>query len=196
MGKRGPARQAGKREASGRLSRQREEVAVRALKRMRDVDQIERDTLAAGMASRIHEGVRPELARDQFAGSFVGRLYLGGELTRIQLEAAEIYFRECQDNSIACASPSPPRAVDLNRAHGSPVDAEDVGRTQAARQKYDAARRAVMEKQIEVRGFANLFGALSVCVLEDHPATNLIGDLRIALNALAKHYKVDKRFAA
>jgi hypothetical protein len=163
---------------------------------MQDLDRAERETLAEGVAARIRAGVRPELARDQFAGSFVGRLYLGGEITRIQLEAAEIYLKECQDNSIACASPPPPRAVDLNRAHGAPVGAEDERRTQLARQKYDAARRAVMEKQIEVRGFANLFGALSVCVLDDRPATNLIGDLRIALNALAKHYKVDKRFAA
>lgn len=188
MGRRGPKKQPGKREPSGRLSRETSAA------KQRNIDHMQREeieTLSPALEARERIwGVGKDKSRDQLAGSFVGRLRLAGELSQPQYEAALIYLEECRNNSIACRSPKEPGAVDLNATHGA-SNFENVKRSVDARRRYEASRAAVMEKQIEIRGTGNLFGALSVCVLDDKPATNLVGDLRTALNALAKHYGID-----
>jgi len=186
-----------RREPNGKLSRRIEDTAARHLKEVDSLEQEERAMLHAGVSARIRVlGVAPEDSRDQFAGSFVGRLFLGGQITRQQLEAAQIYFSECANHTRVTGAPKAPGAVDLNATHGSSGDIEDVEQVRRIVDRYKSARAAVTEKQIECRGFANLFGALSVCVLMDKPATNLIGDLRLGLGALARHYKLERSKAA
>lgn len=192
--KRGPARKAGKREANGRLSRKPDMVSARKIAHYAKVEQ---ETLAPALDARERIwGVAPAVSKDQFAGTFVGRLFLGGDLTRMQLEAAQIYHQECVNNSLACAGPAPPKAVNLNATHGASVDMEDVAQTRKWRMSYKLSREAVQAKQDEIHGNGNLFGALSICVLQDQPLTHLVGDLRIALNALVRHYGLMRKSAA
>lgn len=148
-----------------------------------------------GLAARERVHRLPKgKSRDQLAGSFCGRLRLTGELSEAQYQASVIYLEECHNNSIVCASPRQPGAVNLNAVRGSgALVPENVSWAHRCVEHYRDSKRAVQEKQNELRGMANLFGALSVCVLQDHEVMNLVGDLRYALSALARHYRLEGR---
>lgn len=182
-------RKPGKREPNGRLSRRRTEVSAR----LRDaLDRDERDTISVAVEARQRVWQVPQAqSRDQMAGSFMGRLCLAGEISRIQYEAALLWIEASEKNSIACRSPRPPGAVDLNRTIGRGSDYEDVAAVTRWREQYEAASKAVQEAQNHLRGTASLFAALYECVIQDRAFVHMVPDCRLALNALAKHYKID-----
>jgi len=186
----GHKRKAGKREPNGRLSRKTADVS----ERYRDgLDKEERDTISTGLSARVRvHGVKPEHSRDQLAGSFVGRLCLTGELSRVQYDAAMSYMEDWHANlrAIQAAIPPWPNAIDLNATKGRAVGPENIARAQRSVQAWRAARAAVQERQNELRGAGNLFGALDHCVLRDHDHPHLVGSLREALNALARFYRL------
>lgn len=195
-------KKAGKREPNGRLSRRKKDVASRFLDTL-SLD--ERDAIGVGVAARIRlHGVKPEHSRDQMAGSYLGRLRMEQQITASQYEAGIAYLSDMEAYRIAIRAPRQPGAVDLNATHGNSVSVESVDFVQRAITKMDGPidangrrhggiRGAIQEKQNDVRGIANLWAALSLIVLEDRPLPNLVGDLRYALNALAKHYGLEGR---
>lgn len=186
MGKRGKAKSPGKREQNGQLSRKEADRKTRFLD---GLERDERDTLAVGIGARVRvHGVEPERSRDQMAGSFVGRLCMGKQISRQQYDAAMTWLEDCQNYSAASHSPRQPGAVDLNRTQGSNGDYENVERSIRATVRYKAASKAIQAAQIELRGTANLFGALEAIVIRDVELEHLVGDLRYGLNALARHY--------
>lgn len=195
MTRRGRKRKAGVREPNGRLSRKRENVTAR-LRAANDRE--EREILSVGLdaRARVH-GVDPKHARDQMAGSAVGRLCLAGSLSRQQYDAAMTWLEERADylRAVSPAQGSEPRALDPNAAHGA-SHYEDAAAAQRAVARYRAACRAVQDKQNEVRLNAHLNGALDTIIVRDVLIHNLVGDLRIALNALAKHYGLTRRAEA
>lgn len=181
-------KQDGKREPNGRLSRKPADVMARTLAQ---VDRDVRETLMVGLEARVRVyGVKSENSRDQMAGSFVGRLCMDREISRAQYEAAMTWMEDASNYSIAIRSPRMPGAIDLNRTRGI-NDYENVDRVKRWTAKYKAACKAVQEKQIELRGRANLMGALDTCVMRDVALYHLVGDLRYALNALVKHYRIE-----
>lgn len=194
MGRRGPKPQAGKREANGRLSRLHPDVK----KRLAEIsDKAERETLKTGIAARqrIH-GVASKDLMDAAAGSFVGRLRISGELSDQQFEAAEEYLRIYSDMQAAIGGPKASGAVDLNATKGMPGP-ENVERAIKARADYEAALKALQERQNEIGGNGALIAALGYCVLEDGEHHHMVGWLREGLNALARHFKIgDRRKAA
>lgn len=145
--------------------------------------------LSTGIAARERLFDIPRAnSRDQMAGCFVGRLRLQGELSQPQYEAAVMWQADCWNYSIAMRSPRPPGAVNLNATKGGSGDYENRVRSQASFERYELALKAVQEKQNEIRGQGALYAALNYCVTADLALTHMIGDLRTALNALAKHY--------
>lgn len=194
MGKRGPKPQQGKREANGRMSRKPIDLTTQLNDRL-EAD--ERDALRTGVEARHRlYGINPGQLRDTDAGSFVGRLRITGEISMQQCEAAKEYLRIYEDMQMAVGGPKPSGAIDLNATKGMP-GAENVERTIKARADWEAALKALQDRQNELRGGASLIAALDHCVLRDGEFPHMVGWLREGLNALARHFKIgDKRKAA
>lgn len=198
MGKRGPQKQAGAREPNGQLSRREEEVSKRIATQMKDLERADRDMMAPAVNARTRVwGISVERATMPTAGTYVGRLYLQGDLTRTQYDAAMLYAEQARDYAIAMRAPPEPNAVNLNATRGGSGDYENVTRTQRGYTEYETALAAVQAANMEPsnRG-CNLIGALAHTVLKDLELDHLKGDTRIGLNALARHYKLMERAAA
>ena len=195
MGKRGPALKAGKRTASGRLSRKKADIMDRVNERM---DRDERETLRPGIEARVRvHGVAPEHSRDQRAGCFVGRLCMSKELSQRQYEAAMMFLEDHRNNAMAIAAPRDPSGVDLNRVRGNSLVEENVDFYKRATKRWRDAQSVIQERQNELRGQGAIYSALYTCVIRDTEAHHMVGWLREGLNALAKHYGIgDKKRAA
>lgn len=195
MGRRGPKPKEGKRMANGRLSRKPADVTKRLAGAL-DAD--EREILRPAVEARVRlHGLAPEVSRDQRAGSFVGRLCMGGEISVAQHDAALTFVEDHRNNLIAIQAPREPSGVDLNRVQGGSPGAENVEFYRRATARWRAAVGAVQERQNELRGAGALYAAIETCVLKDIEAHHMIGWMREGLNALVRHYGlVDKARAA
>lgn len=194
MGRRGTKPKPGKRERNGRLSRQPKEASERNLS---DLDREQRDTLAIGLEARERIfGVKPQQSRDQKAGSAIGRYCLQGLITQAQYDAAMLFLESYHRNLRAIDAPPQPGAVDLNATHGRPVGLENVKQLTKWRTEHKATLAAIQAKQNEIRFMGNLYGALYAVVIRDVELEHLLGDCRIALNSLIKHYRLDGKMAA
>ena len=187
-------RKDGAREPNGRLSRQPTERKVRDAA---DVEATEWDTMGQALMARnrVH-GVEPANLKDQMAGSAVGRMCLKGLITRTQFDASQSYLSEREEYHQYIQVPRQPGAVDLNATKGQSVAAENVARVKQVTAAADATDRAIMAAQIEIGNMGNLFGALNAVLVMDVELDHLVGDLRTALNALARRYGLTGRAKA
>lgn len=160
-------------------------------------DKEEREVMRTGIEARArHYGFDAKRAKDQMAGSFVGRLAMTKEITLQQHEAAVRFCEVYRDMQIAVGGPKPSGAVNLNATKGLPGP-ENVERSRKALADWRGAVDAIQERQNELRGAGALYAALDYCVLRDEQHPHLVGSLREGLNALARHFKIgDKRKAA
>lgn len=188
MARKAKNRQSGTREPNGRLSRQVDQVAARLRERFKDMDQEQRDTIQPGIEARqrVH-GLPLEQAASPMASTFVGRLYLQGELTLRQFEASQLYAEDCRNNARAVQAPREPGAVDLNATKGMD-NYENVAKTLRSVARYKAASNAIQDAQNQLRGNGALFAALYEIVLRDREVYHLVPDVRAGLNALVRHY--------
>lgn len=194
MGRRGPKPKAGNREANGRLSRKKPDI----MKQLEaDHDKLEREAMRTGIEARNrHYGFDAKTAKDQMAGSFVGRLAMSGEITPQQHEAALRYCEVYRNMQIAVGGPKPSGAVNLNATKGLPGP-ENAERSVKALADWRAAEKAIHERQNELRGQGAVYAALDYCVIRDGEHMHMLGWLREGLNALARHFQIgDKRKAA
>lgn len=139
-----------------------------------------------------HFGLSEKDARDQKAATFVGRLQLTRVLNEAQYDAAVEYARVYEAYQRALKSPD-----GLRTSHGGGDQGESDTYTDwcaRAIARYDAAMMAVRDEQniYENRG-ANLYAALDYIVCRDQQMWHLVGDCRIALNALAHHFGIVRR---
>lgn len=166
-----------KRTASGRKSR------------AADAYQEHADAIATRM--RLF-GLSEQDARDQKAATFLGRLYLTGILGKkpgadAMWEAAQELLRLRDAYKRAIKAPDALR--DSTGAGG------DLGETDAyatwckgAIGRYEAAIRAVTDENATLQHrHCALYAALDYIVFRDEPHQNLVGDCRIALNAVHHH---------
>ena len=188
MGKRGPKRHDGRRERNGQLSRKQEHVSERQLE---GLDRDERDTLSVALDARERVfGVDPRHSRDQKVGTAIGRYCLQGQVTQAQYDAAMLYVESRNRYLRAIDAPPLPGAVDLNATRGRPVFIENSNLVRQWKATHMAAERAIQEKQCEIGLTGNLQGAIGVILFRDVEMEHCLGDLRIALNALSKHYRL------
>lgn len=181
-------RKHGKREPNGQLSRK---PADRKVRDQAEVAATEWDTMGTALMARwrVHK-VEPANLKDQMAGSAVGRYCLQGIITRQQYDAAMAYLEERENYLQAIQAPRQPGAVDLNATRGQSVASENVSRTQMARTSMRVTDLAIMDKQIEIGNMGNLFGAINAVLVMDVELDHLLGDLRTALNALIRRYRM------
>lgn len=184
--RKGRPRKAGPREANGRIDRHWSKAET------------ERAVTEVGLSARQRlYGLGDEHARWGEAGSTVGRMFIAGRqlpdpreagavrgtISKVQYDAANEYIvvRNAYHRAIGAkgdfVQPSPDD-------HGTGTY-EDFCR--AARQRYDAMQGALRDLMVEVRSPAPV-SALDVFVTKDVYMAELEGDLKLALNRLAKHF--------
>ena len=140
-------------------------------------------------------GLSVDKSRDQKAGSFIGRLCIGKELSVPQYEALCMWEESARQYRIIMAGPKGDSAQDPNRVAGRNGH-ENEKRSMEITKRHRAAERAIQDKQFELRGTANLWAALDICVRQDRDQFRLVGDLRHCANALIRHYGIEARAAA
>ncbi|MHA6731765.1 hypothetical protein [Devosia sp. A369] len=128
-------------------------------------------------------------ARDQKAGTFIGRLNLTDKkslISNAQYDAA-LAFLEVYDK-YKRAIGAPDALKQSGGSSGGSQDSEEyAGWCQSAKAKYDAAIAAIRAEQ-EIHTGANLYAALDYLVCRDEQHWHMVGDARLALNALAHHF--------
>lgn len=143
-------------------------------------------------------GLSAAMAGRTEAETALGLAYLKNELApndavhnRHLFLAGEEYRKVRAENAIAMASRAgAPSASDYDRTHGydgsEGDDPEYVERCNHARRRFAESRRALLEAD----PFA--LNAADAWIVDDTAAWKLMGDLRLALNALARLYRVDE----
>ena len=174
------------REPSGRRSRSAEPV----------------DKLATEMRAR-KLGLTVIEAKDQDAGTFIGRLYMQHKaweqrgssesrrpldsLTYRQHEAAKKYRELHNDHLKAFGIPG---AV-YESTVGSGGDDEAAAKwSTSVKASYKAAREVLHQAQADNRT-ENLWAALDYAILRDEEHPHMVRALRILCNALAHHWKIN-----
>lgn len=156
---------------------------------------------------RLH-GVKPSDCKDQRAGSVIGRLRMQHEaqskagasspdgLSLVQYESALRWLELSEAHARVVCAPKGAGAADLNRVGGPSVNsaARDAKDAKIERD-YEAMRVAIQQCQNQHRSFV-LFAALDLIVGRDRDLPHMYGDLRVALNAIARHLDLVGREAA
>lgn len=143
-------------------------------------------------------GLSEQDARDQKAATYVGRLCLAGNknttdgITQAQYEAALEYLRAYEAFQRAVKSPD-----GLRTGSGGGDQPESEGYAEWCRKaiaKFEAVKAAIMAEQClhENRG-ANMFAAVDYLLVRDQEFPHMIGDLRLALNAIGHHFGIIHR---
>lgn len=137
-------------------------------------------------------GLSEKEARDQKAATYVGRLCLAGlrkstdGISQAQYDAAQAYLEARQNFQKAVKSPNA-----LATGNGGASGAEGPGYEQWCQRavvKFEAIKLAIQTEQgfHENRG-ANMWAAVNYLLERDEQMPHLIGDLRLALNAVGHH---------
>ena len=166
------------------------------------VDEWEAMNTALMARWRVHK-VPMDKLRDQMAGSYIGRLCLSGELTQQQYDAAQAYLSDRRDYHMAIDAPKQMGAVDLNAVHGRNHH-ENIKRSEQAIVRFLGEKRdgsggatgAIRGAQTILGNRGNLYAAVDLCVAKDIDLHHMVGDVRLALNALVRHYGLGNRRAA
>lgn len=172
LGNGGRPRIDGPREPNGRLDRAwRSEESVRDARR------------TATEARQRHYGLTADQASQVEAGTVLGRLRLSGGVSQDQADAAQRYqqIRNRYQLTIGAAPDYREHAPD--RESGGELD-DWVAHVRA---QYDAMVAALTRLCVDLRSPAPK-AALDVIVLRDHDMPELVGALRLALNALVQHF--------
>jgi hypothetical protein len=137
-------------------------------------------------------GLTEKEARDQKAATYVGRLCLAGlrnntdGISPAQYDAAVAYLEARQNFKRAVKSPDA-----LATGNGGASGVEGPGYDewcQRAVRKWEAIQTAIQTEQgfHENRG-ANMYAAVNYLLERDEQMPHMIGDLRLALNAVGHH---------
>lgn len=188
------------------MAQARTKAAKRASKRGRPVkDVMYRE--ANGRASRAsepadkvaleararHMNLTVIQAKDQRAATFIGYLAILGPIDGIseRQHAALVDFLDLRNDWLA--SKKIPGAEYDNEGKGGGGDYVSeayIDWCQDVHDQYTDCRKAILAAQGENR-VASLWAALDFCVIGDHHLYDMIGDIRLLGNVLAKFFKRD-----
>jgi hypothetical protein len=143
-------------------------------------------------------GLTEKEARDQKAATYVGRLCLAGirnttdGITDAQYDAAIAWKEAYEQFQRAVKSPDALRSGVGGGDQGESADY--ARRCRAAIKKWEGIEAAVRLEQgfHENRG-ANMWAALDYLVGRDQQHPHMVGDLRLALNAIGHHLGMIQR---
>ncbi|WP_246790043.1 hypothetical protein, partial [Bartonella taylorii] len=128
-------------------------------------------------------GLTIEEAKNPLSGTYIGRLYLQGELNQDQYDAAQKYLEVRNDYS--CAKTLPSAIYDK-----MPSSSDETARekwVEFATGQFSNMQEVIKETQHLYRQY-NLYAALQYLVVEDQTLPHLVPSLRIVLNALQKYF--------
>ncbi|UNE54419.1 hypothetical protein [Bartonella machadoae] len=140
------------------------------------------DQLAIEMRAKRF-GLSIEDAKNPLAGTYIGRLYLQGQLTQDQYEAAQKYLEV--KNNYLCAKALPNAVYDE-----MPTTSDDGAREKWVKlttERFLNMQEAIKEAQYLYRQH-NFYAALQYLVIEDQMLPHLVNSLCIVLDALHKHF--------
>ncbi len=151
--------------------------------------------VAKDARQRVHE-VPAKDAGTELAGSICGRLLLKGSISREHYDAAMSFQATHAAYMRSIEAPSPdPRAVDIGGVTAGPSSREITPEWAAlAFGRWKAACSALSRANEEHRSSA-LYAACLYVVLRGEYLPHMFGDLRLGLNALARHYGLLARAA-
>ncbi len=189
MAKAGRKRKAGKREANGKLSRRVVDKQAR-----RSIDEQSAMSVGKEARQRVH-GVSAADSGTELAGSVCGRLLLQGSINRQQMDAAIAHQEAYAAFHRAIDAPAQPRAVNIGAATGG--SGRDLSPEQCAKAKkrWKDAKAVLVDLDTAQRGAATTYAAIDYIVLQERFLPHMFGDLRLGLNALARHYGLMARAA-
>ncbi len=144
------------------------------------------DQLAIKMRAKRF-GLTIEDAKNPLSGSYIGRLYLQGELNQDQYDAAQKYLEV--RNDYLCAKAFPSAIYDK-----MPSSSDETARekwVEFATEQFVNTQEVIRDAQCLYRQY-NLFASLQYLVVEDQYLSHLVPSLRIALNALQKYFDLLK----
>ena len=140
---------------------------------------------------RMH-GLSEKDARDQKASSFIGRLQLTKVINQAQYDAAIAFFQIHDNYKRAISAPDGMKSS--GGAGGGGETEGHAGWCRNAIAKYDHAIAAVQDEQnLFIHRGASMIAALDYLVLRDEQMWHLVGDCRLALNALAHHLGIERK---
>ncbi|WP_018184698.1 hypothetical protein [Kaistia granuli] len=150
--------------------------------------------MRTGINARVRLfGLTEAQAKTQEGGTVIGRLLIGKEISLDQARAAERYteVRNAYQRAIGATpetgTPPPPPMFETGGG-----TFEDFCESAKAAQR--ALQNCLQSLAVEARSY-NPITALDVFVIKDEFAAHLLGDLRIALNALHRHFTQERRRA-
>lgn len=140
-------------------------------------------------------GLSEAEALDQRAGTAIGRYAMLGEkraidgISKAQYLAAETYHAQWRGFLRAmCAHEGPAGMVIGGHGHdGDLIDQDEIERDMRAVERFDEAEKVVLALP---NGLAAA-KALDIVICQNRESYTALGDLRIALNALVKHYRIE-----
>ncbi|WP_208442289.1 hypothetical protein [Bartonella raoultii] len=124
-----------------------------------------------------------EEAKNPLADTYIGRLYLKGNLNQDQYDAAQKYLEVRNDYS--CAKTLPSAVYDE-----MPSSSDEVARekwVEFATKQFLNMQEVIKETQHLYRQH-NFYAALQYLVVEDQELAYLVPSLRIVLNTLQKYF--------
>lgn len=144
-----------------------------------------------GIALRMRVfGLTEKEARDQKAGTYIGRLCLAGirnstdGISQPQYDAATAYLEARQNFKRAVKSPD---ALASGNGGGSGLEGPGYDQwCQRAVAKWEGIKQAIYAEQ-EIHTGANMWAAVNYLLDRDEQMPHMIGDLRLALNAIGHH---------
>jgi hypothetical protein len=137
-------------------------------------------------------GLSEQDARDQKAGTFIGRLQLTKAINQAQYDAALQFVAVYEAYQRAIKAPD---ALRSSSGGGDVAEGEHYDRwCRGAIERYNAAVDAVRtEQNLHINRGANLYAALDYVVSRDQQMWHMVGDARLALNALAHHFGIVRK---
>jgi hypothetical protein len=175
MARAGRKRKAGvKRTASGRISRSKDAYQEHL----------------PGVETRMRIfGLSEKDARDQKAETPIGRMQLRGDLSTPQYEAAQEVIRLREAFQRAVKSPDAMRSSGGGGDQGE--SATYAAWCKGAIKKYEDAVKALMaEQSLHAHRGSNFMAAIDYMVYRNEYHEHMVGDTRVALNALAHHFGI------
>lgn len=149
------------------------------------------DKLAIIMRAK-HTGLSEKEAEDPRSSTYIGRLFMlgtaSGGITEDQYNAAIRYIEI--DNNYKKALQSPGAYYANSIGKGDPKQFEEFCRR--AKKQYQEVNAAIQEAQFDNRE-DNLYQALRYIVIENLEIPNLLGAARLVLNALSRHFLLEKK---
>lgn len=185
----GRKRKPGNREPNGKPSRR-----IADKQAQRTLEEQDAMHVVKSARQRVH-GVNVADSGTELAGSVCGRLLLQGLITRPQMDAALAFADTYGTYARVMGLPRQPKAVAMGLPTSGSGRDESPEQYARAKARWDDACRAIQEANYLHRN-GSLYAACDYLVLRDELHEHMLGDLRLALNALARHFGVDGRRAA